>query len=555
MKLNNFTKKDLCISLSISLFLFLFIFFTGYLIGLVRDEGFYIRAAEISSDWIDFSVKSVAKGEFTKPFSRETITKYYEYNHEHPTFVKNMFGLSHYLFYKKLHILSYVGSVRIVAAFFAGLIVFLMYLMGAIFFNRLTAICAPFLFFAMPHVFFHSHLACFDVPVMAFWFGTMLLFAIAVVKKSHKWAVLSAVFLGLGIASKHNMFFVPLLFVAGWIFSYIVSYSNLEKEEKGFKGFFLAIPAPFWYFVTVSIPLYFLCWPWLWYDTVERFKWYYYFHAKHVNYTNYYFGKEITDAPFPISFPCVMSFFTTPTPILIMFFAGALVLFLGFFKNIKNYRVSQVYIAFLSAVFFPIILISLPSVPIFGGIKHWFTGYPLLVVAGLYGFFEGMSYLFRNYSVLRQNLIKSAAVVIILLSLIPANIKFAKHGAAYFNELIGGAQGAASLQMQRNFWGYDILPLVETLNKTAGKGARVFIMSWNEGLNGYSFEALKKQGVIRSDLIGTNELKEADFAFFFYEKQNEFVLYDIYNEFGTSKPLAMSEADSVLYSALFRRIK
>ena len=62
-------------------------------------------------------------------------------------------------------------------------------------------------------------------------------------------------------------------------------------------------------------------------------------------------------------------------------------------------------------------------------------------------------------------------------------------------------------------------------------------------------------GLIIKDIRATNILREADFAFFFYEKQNEHVMNTIAYEFGTIRPLAVSSTDSVFYSALFRREK
>ena len=109
--------------------------------------------------------------------------------------------------------------------------------------------------------------------------------------------------------------------------------------------------------------------------------------------------------------------------------------------------------------------------------------------------------------------------------------------------------------MQRNFWGYDVLDLIPELNLTAPKNATIFIVGGFEGLNWNSFQFLKEEGLVRKDIRATDDLKNADFAFFFYEKQNESLIYSIYNEFKTAKPIAVTQVNSVLYSALFRRVK
>lgn len=554
MKLNALTRKDWLLGIAIAVFIFFYIHLTSSLIGLVRDEGFYNRTAEITANWYDYIGQSFSKGDFLTPFKPPAIKRYFEENHEHPTFVKNIFGLSHYIFFKKNQILSFENSIRIVAAMFAALTALMIFLFGAMFFNRITAIFSPLLFFTMPHIFFHSHLACFDIPMLFFWSGTFILYAIYLVNRSRRIALFTAIFFGMAMATKHNSYFIPVLLVIVWIFWYFWNYSQQIMAHKGFAGFFKAVPLIFYLIPIVSVPVFFLFWPWIWYDTVARFTWYFNFHTMHVNYTNYYFGKELTNPPFPFSFPWAMTFFTTPVPQLVAFFAG---IFLFIQKIIKSAdrTEKEVHSVLLVGALFPIFLIAMPSVPIFGGIKHWFTGYPIMLTAGVFLVLQGMTAFIEKLPEMKRAMAQGVFFVLALLALIPANVKFSMHGAAFFNELIGGAQGAASNYMQRNFWGYDILPLVPTLNKVAPPNSRIYIMSWAEGLNPNSFESLKKEGIVRKDIYQTNEIKNADFAFFFYEKQNEHVLYSIYKDFGTAKPLALNEVDSVLFSALFGRVK
>ena len=100
-----------------------------------------------------------------------------------------------------------------------------------------------------------------------------------------------------------------------------------------------------------------------------------------------------------------------------------------------------------------------------------------------------------------------------------------------------------------------MIDLADTLNREAPKNAKLFLMTGYEGVNQNSFKFMQDAGLVRSDIRATNILHEADFAFFFYEKQNEHVLNNIAYEFGTVRPLAVSSTDSVFYSALFRREK
>lgn len=553
MKIKDFfTVKDVGLALLAGLFIFLYIFMTSEIIGFVRDEGFYMRAASVKADWFEHIEKSFKNLDFAEPFTKKSIDRYYKYNHEHPTFVKNLFGFSQYVFERKLGWLSFADSARLVAAVFAALTAIMIYFFGLIFFNRFTAIVSPLMFFLMPHIFFHSHLACFDIPILFFWSGTFFLYALHLKTRSLSSGIVTAAFFGFAMATKHNVFFIPPILFALWLAIYLLK-SRKDNEFKGLKGFFKAVPSVYYCFVLVSIPVYFLSWPWMWFDTVNRFTEYLSFHTQHVNYTNYYFGIELSRGPFPFSFPWGMTLFTTPLPQLVFFFAGIY----HFGKkalNEKDWIDKEINILMIVGALFPIFLIALPSVPIFGGIKHWFTGYPLMMTAGIFYVAEELKKIPLKKDSSKSMLI-SALFIISAISLITPNVKFAKRGAAFYNQLIGGSQGAAENRMQRNFWGYDILELVPELNRVAPPNSTVYVMGGYEGLNWNSFQYLKKEGIIRDDINGTNNLKNADFAFFFYEKQNEHMLNEIAVEFGSAKAVALTETDSVFYSALFRREK
>jgi len=555
IELKKLDRLDFILASIIGVVVFLFIFNTSHLIGFVRDEGFYMRAASIKADWFESMEKSFLKGNFIEPFRKETIDKYFKYNREHPTLMKNLFGFSQYLLHRKLGWFSFADSARFVAALFAMFTSFFIYLFGFKFFNRFTAVVSSLIFFLMPHIFFHSHLACFDVPILFFWTGTFVLYALYLVDRKFKTALFTAIFFGFAMAVKHNVFFIPVTIAPLWFVIYLIKYRKYP-EWKGVKGFFRSIPLVFWLFVFVSLPVYFSQWPWIWYETVERFMWYFEFHAKHVNYTNYYFGQELARGPFPISFPWGMTLFTTPVIHLIFFIAG-IYLFVERTVCEKEWRMKEVYLSLLIGSLFPIALISHPDVVIFGGIKHWFTGYTIMMTAGVFVVSEGFKTIVKKFlpGQIKPDIVLSTVFLSAFIALVPLNVKFSMRGAAFFNKLIGGAQGAAELRMQRNFWGYDILDLVGELNRTAPRGAVVYVMGGYEGLNWNSFLYLKGEGIIREDIKGTNNLSNADFAFFFYEKQNEHILNEIGMEFKTLKPLAVTETDSVFYSALFRRVR
>ena len=549
---HSFEKIDFILAALIACFVFLMIFMTSDAIGFVRDEGFYMKAANNMADWYESIGTNIANGDFSKIFSKKEVDRYFNYNSEHPPFMKELFGLSQLIFTRKLGLLSAPVSARLVAAVFAALTALMIYIFGLIFFSRITAVTAPLLFFTMPHIFFHSHLVCFDMPILFFWSSTFILYIFCLKSRRTLLHAITAVFFAFGMGTKHNVLFIPILLFVSWLGFYIFSYRR-EAGKGSFTGFFKAVPKLFYFMVIISLPVYFLIWPRMWFNTFDRLMTYAEFHGKHVNYLNYYFGTPLKNGPFPFSFPWAMTFFTTPFPQLVCFFAGIFYFCRDFLKSEKTDEKEAAF-SMISGSLFPIFLIAWPSVPIFGGIKHWFTGYPLMLTAGVFVIEESTKKLIKTSSV-KKNLAVCALFVLAAVSLISPNIKFAKRGAAFYNELIGGAQGAAEMRMQRNFWGYDVIDLAGTLNREAAPNARLYIMTGYEGLNQNSFRFMQEAGLIRRDIRATNNLNEADFALFFYEKQNEHILNNIAYEFGTVRPLAVSSADSVFYSALFRREK
>ncbi len=548
MKFHKPDKTDALLCVFIMVFIWFFLFYSGYLIGLVRDEGFYGHAAKTLASWFDLLFSSWTHGDFFHPFSSATIDKYFSYNHEHPTVMKMAYGFSVWLFQQKLHWLSFIPALRLVSSIIGALTAGMLYLFGRVVFNRETAVATPLLFFTMPHIFFHAHLACFDMPVLFFWSTVTLLYLWHYHTRSWKSAVITAVMMGIALGVKHNLFFLPPLLLIAHLIGYTASYRSLPKHHRGAKGFIRALPPVFYLFVVVTLPVYYLVWPWLWYDPWHRFVAYLLFHAKHVNYTTYYFGHELTKGPFPFSFPWGMTLFTTPLPQLILFFASTAWLVIHIAKD-KQQR--SIWLTLFLAGLFPIFLIALPSVPVFGGIKHWFSGYPFLLVPGTFLIIRGTELLFGK----RKFSVPLVVVTFALIALIPLNVKFSRHGAAFFNQLIGGVQGAADKEMQRNFWGYDMLDLADAINKNAPKHARLFIASYAEGLNPDAFYFLRNAGIIRHDIIPINSLEHADMALFFYEKQNEPVLFDIFRHFNTVRPLAITTVDGVYYSGIYRRRK
>ncbi len=138
---------------------------------------------------------------------------------------------------------------------------------------------------------------------------------------------------------------------------------------------------------------------------------------------------------------------------------------------------------------FPLVLIALPTVPIFGGTKHWITAYPfaaLLAVEGIVWLARGLPPDARalaraathpherthpgahaQHRDRRLDLATHAPLLLVaaFLAITPgaiATLRGHPHNLSQYSPLVGGPRGAAQLGLQRGFWGGPALDFLPT---------------------------------------------------------------------------------------------
>ena len=79
--------------------------------------------------------------------------------------------------------------------------------------SLMTALAAVLLA-AMPRFFYQSHLACFDVPIVAMWTLCAYCYWRSLLRGGVLWPVLTGVAFGLALDTKHNSWFLPITFCA-----------------------------------------------------------------------------------------------------------------------------------------------------------------------------------------------------------------------------------------------------------------------------------------------------------------------------------------------------
>lgn len=493
-------------------------------VGYVRDEGIYFAASRHYAAWVAQALRT--PGETLAGPARDRA---FTVNREHPALMKLAGGISARLFAAPggppgperapaglLPLMPEGAAMRLPAQLLAGLAVALLFFAGAGLASPvprdssqrpapkdsnpadaptagaapptapvpeasaspsapdstplLAGLCAALWFIALPHVWFHAGLHAFDVPVAAATLAVVLIYRRAL--HSPRWALALGPALGVAISIKHNALFIPVLLAVHY-----VACLALARRRPTIGQL---VPLPF-VSMAVLAPLTVLAlWPWLWTDPVGRVLEYVEFHRFHAYYNTEFLGINYNRPPLPISYPFVLTWATVPTGTLLLALLG---LGLGLRRDLRRAPVlkdsptwraplpGDRRDAILWTLFaaFPLLLIALPTIPIFGGTKHWITAYPFLALAAA----SALVALVRAADLRgRWRHAPAGALALLLVPGLWSTIDGHPYGLSQYAPLVGGARGAADLGLLRGFWGHALPP---SLLDTTHPGAPLYL--------------------------------------------------------------------------------
>lgn len=508
-------------------------------IGFVRDEGYYFKAASEYVGWFSELARDPAGA-----VERGTIDRYFSYNHEHPALVKLVQGGLHQLLHEELELTSSSQGFRWAGFLYAGLALLGTYVLGRQIGGPGAGLISALFLSAMPRFFFDAHLACFDVPMTAMWAWSLAAFSWMWAGPPHRAptrAVGVGVVFGLALATKLNALFLPLVFGLGWIvcppgrwWPRRVRLPDGRREVQ-----WLAIPWSLLIVALVGSVVSFATWPWLWPAPVERLAEYFRFHLQHEHYPILYFGELHVKPPFPWSFPWVMTLFTVPASVL---WLGGL----GLAAHVPALaRRRPEAVVLVVGTLLPILLISVPTTPIFGGTKHWYNALPTLSVAAAWVVVRAGRDLAARVSVARGRWVPAVAALGIALPGWAGAARFHPNGIAYYNELAGGVRGAAELGMQRSFWGYVPFPLYRRLDDWVDRG-RVFFNRTNYD----SYRQYRRDALIPPGITYANDPQHADVGIQFEQPEHGESEGGIWANLGT-RPVAGVYEDEVTLGQIY----
>ena len=504
-------------------------------LGFTRDEGFYFASARAYESWFGLLCRDPSRA-----LSPAIVDRYWAVNHEHPSLIKSLFALSHHFLYRLFDQES--TSFRLPAMLLSSLAVSVTFAWGRRVLGRAGALVAALSFAFLPHVFFHAHLACFDLPVCAMWLVTSYAYVRSLEAPRFTWALGAALLYGLLLDTKHN----------SWIFPFVLALHfaltrglPLLRDLRSRGPWWRQLPLAWLGMLLVAPLVFYALWPWIWHDTIARLRDYVAFHTGHEYYNMEFLGRTYWQPPMPRAYAWLMTAATVPLVTLTLAAAG-----LAFaYKSTKNRDDYVFWAASILASYAPWLS---SNTPIFGGTKHWMTAYPFLCLFAGAGF-NCVVRAVRDYPLrflpprfvplrfLSPLALPTLCAACILAGPIVMTLHAHPFGLSAYTPLVGGAPGAASLGLNRTFWGYTTQNLAPFINARAPRRATVYVH--DTALQ--SFTMFQADRRLRRDLHGSLDIAASDIALYHHEPHMSRVEQQIWVAYGTVAPEAIATFDGV----------
>ena len=498
-------------------------------LGMSRDDSFYVHAAKSYGSRMSENVSAPSAA-----LEQRSIDRAWGYNWEHPALMKIAFSWS-WLAHRSIDLFPRESlAFRFPGILTAGLLLWLIYAWGASVMPRVGALFAAAAFALMPRVFYHSHLACFDIPI-AFFFA-LTAYAYWRSLGDRRWAPVVGLAFGLAMATKHNSWMLPGIF--------LVHYAWLRRSEaRAGRNARTSIAWLPWMLVLGPVTL-IGTWPWLWSDTWNRLSAYARFHLRHVHYTYEYFGVSYFEPPLPVSVPFVMTLFTVSLTVLALALIGLYHQRHGLrppWRVETGARVGRsTDVLWLGCLLAPLLAIALPTSPIFGGTKHWITAYPFLALFAGWGVVAVSERAELAFTTRRRWPTWGLAAFL----LVPGAVQTAHShpfGLSHYVPSAGGVPGAADLGMNRQFWGFTTGSLAPWLTERLPDGGSVWLGDTTPG----AWAMLQADGRVPRNIRAARSMSDADYVLVHHEAHFAEVDYQAWVAFGSVRPVHVLRFDGV----------
>jgi hypothetical protein len=314
------------------------------------------------------------------------------------------------------------------------------------------------------------------------------------------------------------------------------------------------VPLPLVSMAVIAPLVAFALWPWLWSDPSARVLEYFEFHRQHAYYNMEFLGRNYNQPPMPVAYPLVMTWATVPTCLLVLAAIGGVLGLRDDLARAKAEPSAGTFVRplpdpwrrcdgllFVGLALFPIVLISLPSTPIFGGTKHWISAYPFFALLA------ALAWTRLWARVKDRRRLEPAALALCLGPALFATIDGHPYGISQYAPMAGGPRGAAEIGLNRGFWGTAIAPALPELDATLGDAQRIYV----HDVHDLAVQQYRREGRWPADLAVV-PLSRAQAGLLFHERHMASDELDQWNRFGSTAPAHVITLDGVPLTSIYR---
>jgi hypothetical protein len=375
------------------------------------------------------------------------------------------------------------------------------------------------------------------------WLVTSYLYARSLESPSWGPALAAGAAYGLLLDTKHNSWIFAFALLLHFGLTRALPFLRAVRDEK---AWWRRLPRAWLCMLLLGPALFYALWPWIWHDTVPRLREYVAFHTGHEYYNMEFLGRTYWKPPMPRGYAWLMTLATVPLVTLVLATIGGVAALRGEGRKASggddDAQASDTFRSDWVLWAVSILASYAPwlstSTPIFGGTKHWITAYPFLCL------FAGLGFA-KVVEALRLGRPRLANPWLIGVCVLAAPVVMTLHshpfGLSAYTPLVGGAPGAASLGLNRTFWGYTTQGLAPFINQSAPRDATVYVH--DTALQ--SFAMFQEDGRLRPDLRGSLDIAASQLALYQHEPHMSRVEQQIWLDYDTTAPSAIVAFDGV----------
>lgn len=470
------------------------------------DARFYVPAAAASGRWLEGAAAGLVRLDFAA-FSGPAIHKAFAANREHPPVGKYVMAVGWLVLHHWTSWLDEVTACRFpILLLWAWMCVLVFQLLRARV-GPLAALFGALAVASMPRLLFHSHAETLDMPVTVFVVATAAALVRTLEQPSVRNGACAVLLFALALGSKLN---APFFLVGAALFVLITEPPRWRHTQVLLQPLPLVVVA----LAVVSPLITWALWPWLWHDTGARLAAYLHFHLQHYGIFFYYGGTLYGKAVAPWTAPWVMTALTLPLPLLGLSLAGAVLALTPYLGRVPGARRwlpgagsegpmsprERLGLFALLQALVQLGAVSLPGVPVYGGVKLFLPAFPFLAILAALAMARVLQEIPEVVESAQARRWLQAATFATLLA--PGVLGAWIYGSAklsYYGELAGGVRGATEAGYERQYYDLAYPELAASLNRLLPQGGTVAVLP-NPKEYGPHFTRWHQRGELRSSI-------------------------------------------------------